>query len=162
MLIALFYLIRGQLDRKSSQNDLNSAIRLAREALKLYQLNHPERGRLLLDLAASLGLRYDRTGSNEDLSEAIRLEREALKRHPPGHHNRSRSLLNLAASLAAMLRSCRLAKHGGWGAHLGHIRCTGFWGSTWGHADGERATDVGLMCGLYPVDEPRPSTSTIC
>ena len=80
--------------------DLNEAIVLDREALRLRRKGHPDRSQLLNNLSVDLSTRYKRFGTMQDLHEAIVLHREALDLLPKGHPDRSSSLSNLAADLS--------------------------------------------------------------
>ncbi|KAG1766888.1 CHAT domain-containing protein [Suillus placidus] len=58
--------------------DLNEVIDLCRESLRLTQLDHPERHRVLWSLSSTLLSRFTHTRKNEDVEEAITLCQESL------------------------------------------------------------------------------------
>ncbi|KAG2339350.1 hypothetical protein BDR05DRAFT_968083 [Suillus weaverae] len=58
--------------------DLNEVIDLCRESLRLTQLDHPERQRVLCSLSSTLCSRFTHTRKNEDVEEAITLCQESL------------------------------------------------------------------------------------
>ncbi|TEB23439.1 TPR-like protein [Coprinellus micaceus] len=87
-------------ERLGNEKDLEEAICLGRDALKLkLYLPLRDRARHLRSLAVSLQSRFERAGSAKDLEEAILLHRQALELHPSGHAGRPSSLNNLASAL---------------------------------------------------------------
>lgn len=81
------------------RHDLEEAIKLLREALKLCLFGHPHWSFALHQLALCLSYRYDSWGVVADLGEAITLRRAALDCLPPGHPHRGVILYNLARVL---------------------------------------------------------------
>ncbi|KIK33252.1 hypothetical protein CY34DRAFT_99921, partial [Suillus luteus UH-Slu-Lm8-n1] len=88
-------------DHRGNDEDLDQAIALDREALALHPVGHPERSKLLNNLAIQLSTRFDYQGNAGDLDQAIALDWEALALHPIGHTDRSKSLHNLANRFSA-------------------------------------------------------------
>ncbi|KAF8431596.1 CHAT domain-containing protein [Boletus edulis BED1] len=80
--------------------DLDDAIALRREALKLRPQGHPDHSVSLTNLTVCLSTRYGQLGAMADLDEAILLGREALELRPQGHPDRSMSLISVALHLS--------------------------------------------------------------
>ena len=78
--------------------DLDEAISLYRQALKLFPPMHPNRSDLLTNLANALENRFEQGGQQTDLDEAISFHRQALNLRI-SHPNRSDSLNSLASLL---------------------------------------------------------------
>ena len=87
--------------------DLDEAIDLLDEALKLCPSGHPHRALPLDSLGVALYTRYAWLGNNADLDKAIVLLREALGLRPVGHPKRETSLSNLANVLDIYIRRTR-------------------------------------------------------
>jgi tetratricopeptide (TPR) repeat protein len=98
-LITLLLHCVPDLSKRSQQGDLDEAILLHRQALKLFPPPHPNRSGSLNNLASVLLTRFEHGGQQHDLDEAISLHRQALKLRPPPHPDRSTSLDNLASGL---------------------------------------------------------------
>jgi tetratricopeptide (TPR) repeat protein len=81
------------------QSDLNEAIFLYRQALKLRLPPHPNQSSSLNNLANALWAKFEQGGEQSDLDEAIFLHRQALELFLPPHPSRSSSLNNLASAL---------------------------------------------------------------
>ncbi|KAJ2918139.1 hypothetical protein MD484_g2248, partial [Candolleomyces efflorescens] len=79
--------------------DLEKAVSLTREALKLRSLSHPDRSHSLRALGDALRESYRCNGNMADLDEAISLYREVLELQPTHLPDRSRSLDNLGVAL---------------------------------------------------------------
>ncbi|KAG1906835.1 uncharacterized protein F5891DRAFT_1181151 [Suillus fuscotomentosus] len=63
----------------TSSEDLNEAIDLFRESLRLKRLDHPGRHATLINLSSMLCSRFTQTQKNEDVEEAITLCKQSLK-----------------------------------------------------------------------------------
>ncbi|KAJ2936487.1 hypothetical protein H1R20_g605, partial [Candolleomyces eurysporus] len=86
--------------------DLEEAVSLYREVLKLHPWPHPDRSSSLHNLSTALLDRYRHTpGIIANLEEIISLYRDALELRPPPHPARSSSLNNLASALQDRHRS---------------------------------------------------------
>ncbi|KIK11495.1 hypothetical protein PISMIDRAFT_495010 [Pisolithus microcarpus 441] len=79
--------------------DLDEAITLLRDALRLHPSGHRDRPSSLRTLALCLMERYDSQGEVADLEESATLGREALELCLPGRPDRAVSLYNLACNL---------------------------------------------------------------
>jgi tetratricopeptide (TPR) repeat protein len=79
--------------------DLNDAISLHRDALKLRPAPHSRRSTSLNNLAVGLIKRFSMSGRGEDLDEAISFYRDALELSPINHPDRHKALNNLAGAL---------------------------------------------------------------
>ncbi|KAI6139280.1 hypothetical protein EDD17DRAFT_364942 [Pisolithus thermaeus] len=102
--VALFYLAYALHDRFMEErkiDDLNEAITLHRDALKLRPVENEtfHRSSSFYNLALCLSHRHDKLGAVDDLEEAIALGQEALALCPPGHPHRDVSLYNLGFDL---------------------------------------------------------------
>jgi tetratricopeptide (TPR) repeat protein len=89
--------------------DLEEAIGLYREVLKLRLSPHPDRTAPLNNLGNALLDRHRRTGAMADLEEGISLLRESLQLVPPPHPDCSLSLNGLANALLERHRRTRAA-----------------------------------------------------
>ena len=65
--------------------DLEEAIRVSRQAVKVTPEDHPDLAACLNNLGNKLESRYKRTGKMEDLEEAIRVSRQAVEVTPEDH-----------------------------------------------------------------------------
>jgi hypothetical protein len=83
-----------------NRSDLEEAIALGYEVLKLRPVGHPDRSQSCVNLAISLSKCFNQTGDEALLDEAIELNREVLQLQPVGHPDRASSCVNLATSLA--------------------------------------------------------------
>jgi tetratricopeptide (TPR) repeat protein len=91
------------LDCHSLESDdlLDRAIRLGREALSLRPIGHPHRATTCA-LLATLLAKYAAEHDNELLREVIQLDREVLQLRPIGHPDRDEALRDLAASMTCL------------------------------------------------------------
>jgi tetratricopeptide (TPR) repeat protein len=80
--------------------DLEQAIRRAREAVEATPNYHPNRAACLNSLGNVLGWRYERTGAMEDLEQALLPVEKAVEATPHDHPNRAGRLSNLGNWLA--------------------------------------------------------------
>ncbi|KAG2143402.1 CHAT domain-containing protein [Suillus bovinus] len=80
-------------------NDLDEAISLHGEALRLRPVGHKYRYESLDNLGSVLLDRFRTRGDIDDINRAISLLREALMLCPPGHPTRDTTLHNLALAL---------------------------------------------------------------
>jgi tetratricopeptide (TPR) repeat protein len=87
-----------QFDRTGSIDDIDRAIDKYEEAASIPD-NHPERGKVLINLANALETRYERTGALSDLDRTIALDRLAYTALPENHSDRAATLTNLALAL---------------------------------------------------------------
>jgi tetratricopeptide (TPR) repeat protein len=76
----------------------------ARQALGMCQVDHPDRPKVLDDLAFACQTRLETVGDLESLAEVVVLRRQALDLRPPGHPDRFVSLNNLANALQAQFQ----------------------------------------------------------
>ena len=67
--------------------DLEEAIRVARQAVDVTPKNHSNLAAWLNNLGNKLGRRYECTGKMEDLEEAIQMARQAVDVTPKDHPN---------------------------------------------------------------------------
>jgi hypothetical protein len=81
--------------------DLEESIACQREALKLRQAPHPDRGGFLNNLAVELDIRFQQTSQLSDLEESVICYREALEFFPAPHPNRGDLLVKLAVALSS-------------------------------------------------------------
>jgi len=79
--------------------DLDQAVSLFRQAIKLQAPTHPHRSSSLSGLAKALGIRFERNGDRVDLDDAISLNKQSLELEPSSHAGRSRSLFLSAVLL---------------------------------------------------------------
>jgi CHAT domain-containing protein len=84
--------------------DLNEAIDLYRESLRLKRLDDPERHRTLFNLGSVLCSRFTTTQKNEDVEEAIRLCQESLEALPSLHPDRYTSYMWLQEAYLSRYR----------------------------------------------------------
>ncbi|KAJ6554951.1 CHAT domain-containing protein [Mycena vulgaris] len=82
-----------------TEEDIDRAVRLYREAHALSPAPHPDQATSLINLANSLRERFEQRGDATDLDEAIQLHRHALALYPASHPGRASSLNNLATSI---------------------------------------------------------------
>ncbi|KAG1809155.1 CHAT domain-containing protein [Suillus subaureus] len=80
-------------------NDLDEAISLCEEALRLRPVGHKARDTSLDNLGGALDIRFNKCGDIDDITRAVSLYREALTLRPPGHPTRDTTLNNLALAL---------------------------------------------------------------
>jgi tetratricopeptide (TPR) repeat protein len=92
-----------ELDCYSLESDdlLDSAIRLGREALALRPIGHPDRATTCA-LLATLLAKYAVENDGGLLREVIQLDREVLQLRPIGHPDRDEALRDLAASITCL------------------------------------------------------------
>ncbi|KAJ6621950.1 CHAT domain-containing protein, partial [Mycena sp. CBHHK59/15] len=84
---------------RGDPRDVDEAIILHREALKIWPAPHPDRASSLNNLAIALQMRVKQWGDTKDIGEAICLLREALKIRAAPHANRALLLSSLANSI---------------------------------------------------------------
>ncbi|KAG1841252.1 hypothetical protein F4604DRAFT_1690386 [Suillus subluteus] len=96
LLCSLSMVLSIRFEHRGSDEDLDQAIALQREALALCPVGHTDRSVSLNNLANLLCTRFDHRGNGEDLDHAIGLQREALALCPVGHTDWSMSLNNPA------------------------------------------------------------------
>lgn len=89
-------------DRLGDTTDLDEAISLGRENLRLCLPGHPSRDANAHNLATFLSKRYYQTKDIAALDEAFQLHQEALEQRPPGHPNRSQSLASFVKCLVSI------------------------------------------------------------
>jgi tetratricopeptide (TPR) repeat protein len=80
-------------------DDLDEAIRVARDTLKATPKHHPDLARRSNNLGGSLRIRYSRTGVIDDLKEAINVIRYAVESMPQDDQDRAALLNALGTSL---------------------------------------------------------------
>jgi hypothetical protein len=85
-------------DHQGSSDDLNEAISLHEEALRLRPVGHKYRNFSLDNLGGALRSRFNQGGDVNDI-RSISLRREALMLCPPGNPSRDTTLNNLALAL---------------------------------------------------------------
>jgi len=78
-------------------DDLNDAVDVARQAVDITPLDHPDRARRLNNLGNRLSHRFERTGSTDDLNDAVDVARQAVDATPLDHPDRARLLNNLGS-----------------------------------------------------------------
>ena len=93
-----------QFEQGGQQSDLNEAISLHRQALKLQLPPYPNQFYSLNNLACALSTQFFQGGQQSDLDEVISLRKQALKLCLPPHPYRSNSLNNLASALSARFK----------------------------------------------------------
>ncbi|KAG1847676.1 CHAT domain-containing protein [Suillus subalutaceus] len=91
-------------DNLDVSEDLDEAINLYRESLRLTRLDHPERHRNLYNLSSVLRSRFTKTQKNEDIEEAIRLCQESLEALPSLHPDRYFSYMRLQEAYSSRYR----------------------------------------------------------
>ncbi|KAG0704924.1 hypothetical protein DFH29DRAFT_1067749 [Suillus ampliporus] len=84
---------------QDKSHDLDEAISLYEDALRLNPVRHKFRDTSLDNLGGALCERFNQRGDIDDINRAIGLRREALTLHPPGHQGRDTTLNNLALAL---------------------------------------------------------------
>ncbi|KAG6328293.1 hypothetical protein ID866_10796 [Astraeus odoratus] len=99
MLVKLAKDLRNKFKDNKVPSDLDKAIDVLREALRICPPEHPTGPDALHDLAVCLGIRGNSRRSLADLEEAIALDRKVLELRKPGHPHRDISLYNLARNL---------------------------------------------------------------
>ncbi|KAG2139831.1 CHAT domain-containing protein [Suillus bovinus] len=85
-------------EHQGNPNDLDEAISLHEEALRLCPVGHTSRDTSLGNLGGVLVDRFAKRGHIEDINLAISLIREVLTLRPPGHPTRDTTLNNLATA----------------------------------------------------------------
>ncbi|KAF2465628.1 uncharacterized protein BDR25DRAFT_239619, partial [Lindgomyces ingoldianus] len=86
-------------ERTGKMEDLEKAIRVARQAVEVTPDDHPDLAGRLNNLGNKLKSRYKRTGKMEDLEEAIRVARQAVEVTPDDHPHLAACLNNLGNKL---------------------------------------------------------------
>ncbi|KAG1803022.1 CHAT domain-containing protein [Suillus subaureus] len=98
-LYKLVWVLRSHFRQHGSIDDLDTSIRLGREAVFLCPEGHTDRAYYLHNLAFSLECRFDHQGKPNDLNETVSLYEETLRLCPVGHESRDTSLDNLGLVL---------------------------------------------------------------
>ncbi|KAG2339532.1 hypothetical protein BDR05DRAFT_951159 [Suillus weaverae] len=91
--------LKVHFDHQGKPNDLDEAISLYEEALRLRPVGHEFRDTSLDNLGSALVTRFYALGNVDDITRAVSLYREALTLRPPGHPCRDATLNNLALAL---------------------------------------------------------------
>ena len=91
--------LQRQYEREGSIEDLENAIRVARQAVDVTPEDHPDLAAILNSLGVTLGRRYERTGKMEDLEEAIQVARQVVDVTPEDHPDLIGWLNNLGTKL---------------------------------------------------------------
>ncbi|KAF7502886.1 hypothetical protein GJ744_004955 [Endocarpon pusillum] len=86
-------------ERTGKIENLEEAIRVARQVIEVTPDDHPNLAAGLNNLGNKLESRYKRTGRIEDLEEAIRVARQAVKITPDDHPDLAGRLNNLGSKL---------------------------------------------------------------
>ncbi|KAG1830064.1 CHAT domain-containing protein [Suillus subalutaceus] len=106
----LAYALRSRFDHQGNSDDLNEAISLHEEALRLRPVGHKYR-HFSLDNLGFAPLQPVSTNAtldaSEDLDEAINLFRDSLQLRPHGHPRRHTALHNLSSALRSRFTQTR-------------------------------------------------------
>jgi tetratricopeptide (TPR) repeat protein len=86
-------------ERTGAMDDLEEAIRVARQAISVTPDDHPDLATWLHNLGTQLDSRYKRTGAMDDLEEAIRVASQAISVTPDDHPDLAGRLNNLGNRL---------------------------------------------------------------
>ena len=86
---------------EKGSNDINEAVELNREALRLHAPPHPDYALSLNNLSEAILLRFGLQKNTKDLTEAIQLCHESLIQRPSPHPFRGESLINISLSLTS-------------------------------------------------------------
>ena len=92
-------MLETRYERTGKMEDLEEAIRVARQAVDVTPEDHPDLAGRLNNLGLKLQRRYERTGKMEDLEEAIRVARQAVDVTPEDHPDLAGRLNNLGNEL---------------------------------------------------------------
>ena len=98
-------------------DDLEEAIRLARQAVDTTPGDHPNLAAYLSNLGTKLSHQYKRTGKIDNLEEAIQVAQQAVKVTPQDHPDLAGFLNNLGNKLES-----RYERAGNISAHGGHTK----------------------------------------
>ncbi|KAJ7026483.1 CHAT domain-containing protein [Mycena alexandri] len=96
--------IHERYEHEPDRNDIDEAINLHRDSLKLRPLPHPLRSTSLHNLAEAIHTRFKRMGDSTDIYEVIQLHEDALALRSSPHPERSTSLSGLADVIETLLR----------------------------------------------------------
>jgi CHAT domain-containing protein len=91
--------LKFRFDHQGNSDDLNEAILLYEEALRLCPVGHKYRDLSLNNLGLAILARFKQRRDVNDITRAISLQREALTLRPPGNPHHDYTLNNLALSL---------------------------------------------------------------
>lgn len=94
-------------ERTGKIEDLEEAIRVARQAVEITPEDHPDLAGRLNNLGTKLSRRYDRTRKMDDLEEAIQVARQAVKVTPEEHPDLAAWLNNLGTKLESRYKCTR-------------------------------------------------------
>ncbi|KAJ7196255.1 CHAT domain-containing protein [Mycena pura] len=86
-------------DNETDEEDIEKAIELHRELLKLHATSHPDHSTFLSNLAKAVTARFEQQGDTNDIDEAIELFREALQLRAAPHPDRDATINNLAVAI---------------------------------------------------------------
>jgi len=92
-------MLESRYERRGKMEDLEEAIRVSRQAVKVTPEDHPDLAAWLNNLGNNLGRRYERTGKMEDLEEAIQVSRQAVEVTPEDHPYLAGRLINFGRQL---------------------------------------------------------------
>ncbi|KAJ7913657.1 CHAT domain-containing protein [Mycena leptocephala] len=96
--------IHERYEHEPDRNDIDEAINLHRDSLKLRPSPHPLRSTSLHNLAEAIHTRFKRMGDSTDIYEVIQLHEDALALRSPPHPERSTSLSGLADVIETLSR----------------------------------------------------------
>ena len=99
LMVSLAGLLYIRFEQRGAISDLDEALALEHNALKLLPQGHSDRALSLHNIALYLHTRFQQLGTFSDLEEALALERNALELRPQGHPDRATSLADLAVYL---------------------------------------------------------------
>ncbi|KAG2040824.1 CHAT domain-containing protein [Suillus americanus] len=99
LLMNLARSLKSRFRHQGKPNDLDEAISLHEEALRLCPVGHKYRDVSLDNLGGSLVTRFNKCGNIDDITRAVSLHREALTLCPPGNPDCNIMLNNLALAL---------------------------------------------------------------
>jgi tetratricopeptide (TPR) repeat protein len=91
--------LRSRYERVGRLEDLEEAIRVTEQAVKVTPNGHPDLLKMLNNLGIELEKRYERIGRIEDLDEAFRVTEQAIKVAPDDHPDLATCLNNLGNQL---------------------------------------------------------------
>ena len=82
-------------ERTGLADDIDLAIKMAKKAVELTPVDHPDRAMHLNNFGNVLQSRFERTGSMDDLEHAIATTEQAIELTPHGHPDRAAMMNNL-------------------------------------------------------------------
>ncbi|KAJ5804819.1 hypothetical protein N7474_010706 [Penicillium riverlandense] len=95
----LGFTLRSRYERTGHIEDLEEAIQVSRQAVKVTTSDHPGLAAVLYNLENKLERRYERIGQIDDLEEAIQVSRQMVKAAPSDHPSLVVWLSNLGNKL---------------------------------------------------------------